>query len=122
MMNQIARLLRLGLLLICLTGGAVLVGAETARQTIVRAILTDDDAQKRAIITTLMGRGDDAIKPLLAAWRADSLFIFTTPDGARTPVLLTGEKDEKEAQTAFRVVDGEPVKDAAGKPLRLAAS
>jgi urea transport system permease protein len=119
MMNQIARLLRLGLLVACVFGGAALIAAETARQTIVRAILAEDDAQKRTIITSLIGHGDDAIKPLLAAWRADSLFVFTAPDGAKVPVLLTGEKDDKEAQAAFRVVDGEAVKDAAGKPLRL---
>ena len=120
MMNQIARLLRVGLLVASLLGGMVLTAAETARQTIARAILTDDDAQKRAIVTTLMGQGDDAISLLLGAWRADSLFVFTAPDGTKVPVLLTGEKDDKEAQAAFRVIDGEPVKDSAGKPLRLA--
>jgi urea transport system permease protein len=121
MMNQIARLLRLGLFLACLAGGTVLTAAETARQTIVRAILAEDEA-RREIIATLLGQADDAIKPLLAAWRADALFVFTAPDGTKTPVLLTGEKDDKEAQAAFRVVDGEAVKDAAGKPLRLVGS
>ena len=95
---------------------------ETARQTIVRAILTTDDAQKREIIGSLVGQGDEAIRDLFTAWRQDSLFVFTAPDGAKVPVELAGDKDGTGAQSAVRVDNGEPLKDAAGKPLRLIGS
>lgn len=68
MMNYFARLLRIVCLLGLLTGVAAR-SAESARQTIARATLTEDAAQKRGLITLLMGQGDEAIAPLLEAWR-----------------------------------------------------
>jgi urea transport system permease protein len=120
MMNRIARRLRLVALLCWLGTAAMSFGAEAPRQTIVRAILAADDADQRAIIGGLAGQGDEAIKTLLVAWRSDALFVYTGPDGAKIPVQLTGEKDDREAQTALRVDTGEPLQDAAGHPLRLA--
>jgi urea transport system permease protein len=95
------------------------LGAETARETIARAASIDDTAQQIAIIGTLVGQGDEAIAPLLAAWKEDALFILTGEDGARIPVMLSGEKDAAGAMTTTRVVDGEILRDPAGKPLRL---
>ena len=92
---------------------------DTARQTIVRAILTDDDAQKRTIIGSLVGQGDEAIGELFTAWRQDSLFIYAAPDGAKVPVELTGDKDANGAQTAVKVIDGAPLVDVVGHPIRL---
>ena len=65
---------------------------ETARATIVRAILTTDDAQKHAIINSLIGQGDEAIREIFTAWRQDNLYIYTAPTGAKVPVELTGDK------------------------------
>ncbi len=101
---------------------ALRAAAEPPRQTIVRAILTDDAGQQREIISSLAGQGDEAIKLLLEAWKKDSLFIHTGPADAKIPVQLTGDKDEKDAQAALRVDTGEPLKDATGKPLRLVGS
>jgi urea transport system permease protein len=98
-----------------------LSAAETARQTIVRAISTDGEKQ-REIINSLKGQGDEAIKTLLMAWRSDALFVYTAPDGAKIPVQLTGEKDAQDARLALRVDNGEPLTDTGGKPLRLVAS
>src|SRR5215218_2608454 len=50
---------------------------ENARQTIVQAILAEDDAKKRDLITTLAGSGDEAITRLFTAWKEDALFIYT---------------------------------------------
>jgi urea transport system permease protein len=95
---------------------------ETARETIVRAILTTDDDKKREIIATLAGQGDEAIRELFTAWRQDSLFVYSAPDGTKIPVELTGDNDANGAQAAIRVDNGEPLKDAAGQPLRLAGT
>jgi urea transport system permease protein len=105
-----------------MVGGRVLAAQESARATIVRAILTADDTQKREIVTSLMGQGDEAIGELFTAWKNDSLFVYTAPDGAKIPVELTGDKDRAGTQAAVRVDTGEPLKDAAGQPLRLVGS
>lgn len=94
----------------------------TPRELIARAALAEDSAQKRELIGQLMGQSDPAIAPLLEAWRTDTLFLFTAPDGTKIPVELSGDKDADGAQAALRVDTGKPLADAAGRPLRLAAS
>ena len=96
--------------------------APTPRQLIAEAALTEDAAKKRALIGQLMGQGDPAIAPLLEAWRTDVLFVYTAPEGAKIPVLLSGEKDDAGKQPATRVDTNAPLTDAAGAPLRLAAA
>jgi urea transport system permease protein len=120
-MNFIVRWVRISLL--CgWVAGVALGAADTPRQIISQAALTDDSAKKRELIARLMGQADPAIAPLLEAWRTDALFLYTAPDGAKVPVQLTGEKDEAGTQTASRVDSGVPVADAAGKPIRLVVS
>jgi urea transport system permease protein len=96
--------------------------ADSARQTIVKAILTTDDAEKRALIASLAGRGDEAIRELFTAWRQDALSVYTAPDGTKIPVELVGENDATGAQSALRVDNGRPLQDATGKPIRLVAA
>ena len=93
--------------------------AETPRATIVRAILAADARQKRELIGSLAGEGDEAIRELFTAWRQDALFVYTAPDGTKIPVELAGDKDAEGTQAAIRVDSGEPLKDTAGRPLRL---
>src|SRR5688500_15985271 len=93
-----------------------------AREIIVNAILAEDDTKRSTILASLSGQGDEAIATLFAAWRADSLFIFTSPDGTKVPVQLTGLKGENDAQDALRIDTGQPLLDAARKPLRLIGS
>jgi urea transport system permease protein len=110
---------------LCLLLGAVALAvsaaraADTARATIVQAILADSPARQRELIATLAGQSDDAIPALLDAWRKDSLFLYTTPGGSTVPVQLAGSKDTADAQAALRVADGQPLLDATGAPLHL---
>ena len=110
---------------LCLLLGAVALAvsaaraADTARATIVQAILADSPARQRELIATLAGQSDDAIPALLEAWRKDSLFLYTAPDGSTVSVQLAGPKDTADAQAALRVADGQPLLDATGAPLRL---
>ncbi len=106
----------------CLTGPRAKAAQETARATIVRAILAPDAAQKLEIISSLAGQGDEAIRELFTAWRQDGLFLYAPADGAKIPVELTGDKDAQGAQTAVRADNGEVLKTAAGQPLRLVGS
>ncbi|MDO8539260.1 MAG: urea ABC transporter permease subunit UrtB [Opitutaceae bacterium] len=98
------------------------IAAGAARLTIAKAILTEDDTPKRALVAGLAGEGDEDVPALLAAWRSDQLFIHAAADGAKVPVQLIGPKDAAEAQEALRVDTGEPLRDASGKPLRLVAA
>ncbi len=96
--------------------------ADTPRQTITQAILANDEAKKRELILSLVGQGDDAIETLLVAWRKDTLFVFSTPEAARIPVQLIGEKDADGARQALRVDDGKAVLNAANQPAYLAGA
>ncbi|MFT3869577.1 MAG: urea ABC transporter permease subunit UrtB [Nibricoccus sp.] len=98
------------------------IAAETPRETIQRAILAPDDAARRELILSLVGQGDEAIEPLLNAWRKDALHFYTAPDGTRIPIQLTGEKDDAGTQEALRVADGKILTGTDGKPLRLPAT
>ncbi len=118
-MTPLTRLLRL-LVAFALLPLAVLRGlaAEPPRAVIARAVLTEDTAEKRRLIASLAGQGDEIIPELLAAWRSDAIFLYVS--GTTTvPVQLTGEKDAAGTQAAVRVADGLPLQDAAGQPLRL---
>jgi urea transport system permease protein len=95
---------------------------ESPRQIVARAALTEDSDRQREIIGTLVGHGDEAIRVLFGAWRSDELFIYTASDGAKIPVQLTGGKDDQGKQSSLRVDTGEPLKDTAGRPQRLAAA
>jgi urea transport system permease protein len=98
-----------------------LFAAENPRAVIQKAILAENAAEQRQLIGSLAGQGDPAIPALLNAWRTDALFLYAAADGAKIPVQLTGAKDANDAQAALRVDNGEPLKDAAGQPLRLVA-
>ncbi len=113
-MKFFPRVVLIVLLLLSLTVQA----AETPRAVITKAVLTEDAAAQRALVTSLMGQGDEIIPELLAAWRSDAIFLYKA-DNATIPVLLVGDKDAAGARAAVRVDDGTPLKDAAGQPLRL---
>ena len=119
-MKQFSRAVAFLALLIC--SGLVARAADTPRAVIAKAVLTEDATEKRALITSLVGQGDEAIREIFTAWRQDGLFVYTAPTGTKIPVELMEGKDANGAQAAIRVDTGEPLKDAAGQPLRLVAS
>ena len=100
----------------------VALSAATPRETIAAAALEESSAKQRELLASLVGQGDEAIAPLLAAWRQDALFLYAPSEGEKIPVTLTGDKDAAGAQSATRVADGLPLKGPDGQPLRLVAS
>jgi urea transport system permease protein len=119
-MNFLVRLAHATLL--CAMLGHALAAAESPRLVIARAALLEDAGQQRDLLASLAGKADDSIAPLLEAWRKDTLFLYTPPGGQKTPVELTGVKDETGAQLARRIDTGAPLTDVAGQPLRLIGS
>lgn len=103
-----------------LTSGAL--PAASPRQTIVEAILEEEEEKKRDLIAKLAGHGDAAITLLLSAWRSDALFVYAALDGTKVPVELVGPKGENDAQAAMRIDNGKPLTDAAGQPLKLVSA
>jgi urea transport system permease protein len=96
--------------------------ADTARQTIAKAILEEDTDKKTALINSLAGQADASIPVLLTAWKTDAIFLYKVDDDHKVPVTLLDGKDAEEKQTAVRVDDGKPLLDKDGKPIRLLAS
>ena len=101
---------------------AVSLVAATPRETIAQAVLSESAGTQRELIASLLGQGDEAIAPLLTAWRQDAIVLFTNAAGEKIPVTLTGEKDAAGARAALRVADGQPLLGPDGQALRLIAS
>ncbi len=112
----------LAMLLALMLSGAAAAPKEPARTTIARAILTSDDSEKRKLISSLAGQGDEAIRELFTAWRQDGLYIYTAEDGTKIPVELTQVKNADGAATALRVDNGETLRSKSGEVLYLASS
>lgn len=91
------------------------VFAETPSATIARAAVAKSEKAQGEILTELMGNADDAILPLLDAWRKDRLFLYERAGQPTVAVLLEGTKDAQGAQSAIEVATGRPL------PVRLVA-
>lgn len=115
------------LLLPCLLAffaNATVWAAESAspRALVARAAAESERAQTRQLLSAAVGQADETVAPLLDAWRRDTLFLHPRADGGRIAVLLSGEKDDRGAQSALRADDGQPLQDEAGRPMRLVAA
>ncbi len=115
--------MRFLLLLLTLLAVLPLRAADAPRQVISKAAIEEDDEKKAALIQSLIGQGDPVIATLFGLWKEDAIYIFKAEGSeVKTPVTLGEDKDAAEAQAAFRLDDGEPLKDAAGLPVRIIAA
>src|SRR5688572_3648603 len=62
--------------------GGLGFSAQAPRDTLVAAMLADDQARKTELILSLAGVADESIKPVLDAWKEDALFIYQPAEGA----------------------------------------
>lgn len=109
-------------LLLCLSL-ADTSAADTPRQIVAKAILEEDTEKKIAIINSLIGNSDPLIKTLFDAWKEDAIYLYKA-EGSEVaiPVTVGEEKDAEDKQAATRLDDGQSLKDAEGRPLRIIAS
>jgi urea transport system permease protein len=114
---------RLALWLLALsTGAAFPADLPSAHRTnLVQAILTEDAAEQSELIKRLIDANDPLIEQGLAAWRGGSLFLMET-NGARIPFLLDVVADQEGRAKGIQMLDGEFIKDSAGRPLTFLAS
>ncbi|EDY17895.1 hypothetical protein CfE428DRAFT_4634 [Chthoniobacter flavus Ellin428] len=60
-------------------------GADSARQTIAKAILEEDADKKTALINSLIGQSDPVIPVLLTSWKEDTIFSARSTTITRCP-------------------------------------
>ena len=129
---EILRYLRRAALALLLLGAGLACTAsadESPRQVIAKALATDDVDTQTKLVSSLVGTSDDTAHQLLTAWKEGGIYLYTAPaglpgfeEGAKVPVILSGSKDGDGKQLALRVDNTEPLKNAEGKEVRLAAT
>lgn len=114
----------LSLILLLLAAVSGLTGADApppGRAALVAALLAEPDAQPDAL-RALVGVEDEAILPVLTAWKQGEVFIHTGADGTRIPFRLDTAPDDQGRFAALAVADGRRLLDAEGRPLSLEAT
>jgi urea transport system permease protein len=91
------------------------------RQKLVQTILSSGDDQRK-LINDLGDTGSKTVSDTLQAWTRGGIYIYLPPDGSKIPVLLEDQQDADGKARAIRILDGQPVKDGAGKELRFGDS
>jgi len=100
------------------------VGAEPSiatREMFVKAVLSEDVDEQVDLLKKLALASDPTIQPGLTAWRLGSLFIHES-EGAKTPFLLDAALDSDGKSKGLRLLDGQPLLGADGKPLLFSQS
>ena len=107
---------------LALCGAFTTVAADDSpRAIITRAIVTEDAGEQAKLVSSLVGKADPAIPPLLTAWKESGIFIHEAGD-AKIAVTLADDKDAEDKQGAIRVDTAQPLQDEKGVPLRLVAA
>lgn len=92
------------------------------RQLLAHAIVSEGDEQIKSI-AALAESNSDLVRKVLMQWPQDTVFVYENPaDATKIPVLLDDTQDSDGKALATRIDDGQPIKDAAGHPLKFAAS
>jgi urea transport system permease protein len=107
---------------------ALPAGAETARETINKAVLTEDAEEQEKIVSSLAGNPSPEIPELFTAWKESALYIYNLPKSAaedapteRVAILLTGKPGAEGKQPAIRLENKQPLKNYKGEPVLLVA-
>ncbi|TDU67332.1 amino acid/amide ABC transporter membrane protein 1 (HAAT family) [Prosthecobacter fusiformis] len=96
---------------------------KSARQIIAEAVvLTDDSDAQVALVNSLTGMGDPETEPLLTLWKEGGIYLLPGADGVKIPVTLAGDPDATKKESAVRLDNKEPYKDAAGAVVRVASN
>ena len=91
------------------------------RTNLVQAILSEDVAEQTQLLQKLLGAEDPIVQQTLTAWRGGSVYVFETND-TKTPFLLDAATDGDGRAKGVRILDGEFLKGADGKPLSFVAT
>ena len=122
MFRLLATLLLLGFSAPAATNAVPVAPDDSAvRQTLSQAILSSG-AGRQTLLNRLGETGSKLVSDVLFAWTRDGVCLYDAPDGSKIPVTLEDQQDADGKARAIRIVDGQPLKDAAGKELRFTDS
>jgi urea transport system permease protein len=116
-----------GLLLLCLSAVAatntvpVAPDDSAVRQKLSQAILSNGAGQQQ-LLNELGDTGSKLVSEVLLAWTRDGVYFYSPSNVSKIPVMLEEQQDADGKARAIRLVDGQPVKDEAGKELRFTDS
>ena len=101
----------------CVALAGTVCAADSAQRTnLVQAILSEDLAEQTQLLQKLIGAEDPMVQQALIAWRGGSVYVFETND-TKVPFILDTALDANSNAKGIRILDGEVLKDAEGKPL-----
>lgn len=109
------------LLALALTLAAPVAYGQSPRETLGKAVLSEDGDEQIALVGALAGAQDEMVMRALAAWRVSELFVVDLPDGTKVAALLDPAKDADDNQKAIGVVDGKFLRDEEGKEMVFSA-
>jgi urea transport system permease protein len=115
------RLKVIAALMVALLATRINLATPEDRQTLIKAVLSEDAAEQTALLQKLIGSGDSMISPALTAWRGGTLYLFETND-TKIPFLLDAQIDSNGAARGIKLIDGTNFVDASGKPTLFVAS
>ena len=95
--------------------------APSHRTNLIEAVLSDDFARQSEIIKNLIEANDPMIEQALTAWRGGTLYLFETNE-TKIPFLLDAALDADGNAKGIRIIDGEFLRGADGKPLAFVAN
>ena len=110
-----------GLIFVLLLCVSTALAAPPHRTNLVEAVLSEDLARQTEIIKSLVTANDPLVEQALIAWRGGALYVLETND-TKVPVLLDAATDGEGSAKAVRLLDGEFVKGADGKPQVFAVA
>ncbi len=116
-MNRLCQILLVASLLVLPARAADPAPKTDFRSLLAKAALSEDAATQIELVKQLVIAGDDLIGRALAAWRVGELYVYTAPDGTKTPFLLDAQLDSDGKAKGINVGTGEFIKDAADKPV-----
>lgn len=120
------RSIAIWLLLLCVSATAATLPTapdeSVVRPKLVQAILSSGTEQQ-TFLTDLGDTDSKLVTEVLFSWTRDTVYLYVAPDGSKVPVQLEEQPPDADGKVrAIRIMDGLPVKDAAGKQLRFADS
>ena len=96
--------------------------ADAKRDILVQALVTNDVDVQITLVQKLTDSTDPVIAQTLTAWRQGTVYLFDAADDKKIPFTLDPVIDAAGKARGLQISNGEPIKDAAGKPLLFLAA
>lgn len=92
------------------------------RKVLAQVVVTEDPDAQIELTKQLIGSNDELVSRALTSWRMGELYVYTTTDGEKLPLVLDSQLDSGGKARGIRLSDGQFIQDAAGKPMMFLAA